>query len=350
MLNYQQLKKIEVKNLSRQDLGSSLKFDEIIPNLEKVKEYLLFFDNKEGTLSNIEKEPIVNIYNEFIELVKSIEGFAVNVSESHEQTQSKRTAILKKIHALHKTSNEKILSLVTYLKLNDTEILETIKSAQNKIVQIDYQFATKLQNFDSNVSQKISEFNSEFNNLIQKAQKTLSETQQIKNSTENFSVEKLVERYGTIFSEQAGKNRKLAWISLGVFIVSLGLLVVSTFLLFNQFIQELISFGNANVSLEYTLTNIIFRLTLLGVVSVLVKESLKSFNINMHLHNLNQHRQNALLSFETLITNTDSRETRDLIIKEIAQTIYANQDDGYLRTGKKTINSAQIIELIKTLK
>ena len=70
----------------------------------------------------------------------------------------------------------------------------------------------------------------------------------------------------------------------------------------------------------------------------------------MHLHNLNQHRQNALLSFETLITNTDSRETRDLIIKEIAQTIYANQDDGYLRTGKKTINSAQIIELIKTLK
>ena len=60
-----------------------------------------------------------------------------------------------------------------------------------------------------------------------------------------------------------------------MFIVSLGLLVVSTFLLFNQFIQELISFGNANVSLEYTLTNIIFRLTLLGVVSVLVKESLK---------------------------------------------------------------------------
>lgn len=346
MLDYQKLKKIEIKNLGRQDLGSSLKFEEIIPNLEKIKEYLLFFEGKENTLTNIEKEPVVNIYNEFIELVNSIKDFAVNVSESHEQTQSKRTAILKKIHALHKTSNEKILSLVTYLKLNNTEILETIKSTQNKIVQIDNQFTTKLQNFDSNVSQK----NSEFNNIIQKAEKTLSEAQQIKNNTENFSVKKLVERYGDIFSKQSRKNSKLAKWSLSVFIISLFLLGYFTIWLFSPLIKELMNFEDDHIALSYTLTNIIFRLTLLGMASVLVKESLKSFNVNMHLYNLNQHRQNALLSFETLITNTDSRETRDHIIKEIAQTIYANQDDGYLRTGKKTIDTTQIIELIKTLK
>ncbi len=347
MFDYQQLKIIEVKNLGRQDLGSSLQFDEILPNLEKIKAYLSFFEGRENALTNIEKEPIINIYSGFVESVKLIQDFAVSSSESHEQTQERRMAILKKISALHKESNEKALPLITHLKFDDTKIQETITGAQNKLAQIDNQFITKIQNFDNNVQTKISEFDTQ----IQKARETLSEAQQIKAKAENFSVEKLVEKYGTIFSTQAEKNRNIAIASLFAFAVSIIVLISLTFYWFNPLIQKLTSVDNIKITLEYILTNLIFRLTLLGMASMFVKESLKNFNVNMHLYNLNRHRQNALLSFETLISNIkDSHETRDAIIKEIARTIYANQDDGYLRTDRKAINPTQIIELIKILK
>lgn len=346
MFNYNEIRKIEVEHLSRQDLGSPLRFDEIIPNLKKIKEYLLFFEGREGSLTDTEKEPIVAIYREFVESVKLITDFVVNANESQEQSQARRVAILKKIRALHKTLNEKVLPLITHLKFDDTKIQDTITSTQNKLAQIDNQFTTKLQNFDNTVNQKIAELNTR----TQEVQKTLLEAQQIKTSAENFSVERLVERYGVVFSMQAGKNKLLAIISLLAFSVSLGALIWLTYHLFTPLIQGLVNIDNAEVALEYTLTNVVFRLTLLGIAFVFVKESLKNFNVNMHLYNLNSHRQNALLSFETLITNTRSDSTRDFIIQEIARTIYANQDDGYLRTDKKTISPAQIIELIKALK
>jgi hypothetical protein len=338
MANYQQIKEIDIKSLNRQDLGNNLKFEEIIPNLEKIKEYLLFFENKEHFLTNVDIDSINYIYNGFFDSILSIKSFKVNSNESHEQAQIRRNVILEKIHTLHKISNEKILPLLTYLKFDDTRIQENISNIQNKLVQIDNQFNSRLQNFDNNANGKIAEVNTR----IEDASKLITEINQIKNNITNFSVEQLVERYGTIFKTQADKNKKIAIVSLFIFIIFLFTLIQLTVNLFSPFIDRLINVNSNNIT--------IFRLTLLGMCFLFVKESLKNFNINMHLYNLNLHRQNALLSFQTLIVNAQNYETKDYIIKEIAQTIYSNQDDGYLRSDKRMINLSQITELIKILK
>jgi hypothetical protein len=86
-------------------------------------------------------------------------------------------------------------------------------------------------------------------------------------------------------------------------------------------------------------------------MTIVLKESLKNYNVNMHLYNLNLHRQHSLESFDMLVANTTDEATRDLIIKELAQTIYANQEDGYLPSlGKKVISVSQVTELIKALR
>lgn len=346
MLDYQQLKKIEIDNLSRQELGSSLNFNEILPSLKKIQDSLLFFQGRESSLTVVDRKPIINIYNEFEESIRLIQEFTVNQNESHEQTQSRRISIIEKIRTLHEKLNKDVLSLINSLKLDDTKIQDTLTNIQNKLRQIDSQFTAGLENFNNNTESKISEFNKE----IERAKKILSEVEEIKIKTENFSTEKLVERYGSIFSTQADQNKRFAIISLAFFILSLFALITLAFTWFNPLVRELTDINNTRITLEYILTNIIFRLTLLSMGFIVVKESIKNFNANMHLYNLNQHRQNALLSFETLFVNTKNHDTRDLIIQEIARTIYANQDDGYLRTDKKIISPAQIIELIKAMK
>jgi len=70
----------------------------------------------------------------------------------------------------------------------------------------------------------------------------------------------------------------------------------------------------------------------------------------MHLYNLNKHRHNALMSFDTFISIPSSKETRDFLIKEITKTIYSVNKIGYLDEDRKTMNIPQVAELFKTIK
>ncbi|MDP3996099.1 MAG: hypothetical protein Q8P86_00180 [bacterium] len=343
MFDYKKLKEVDIGTLNRQELGVDLNFNAIIPNLERIKSYLLFFEGRENSLDkDIEKPSIVDIFNKLTELINLVKTFSVDPNESHEQTRAKRTNILKKIRALHSLSNEKLLPLITHLKFNDTKIQETILSTQNKLTQIDNQFTSKLENFDNKVKQKISEFDAN----IAKANGAVREANRIKQEAENFTVDKLVAKYGEIFSDQATKNKITAFISLFIFILSLLALLFFTNWLFDHLLELIAENG---FETKYVVVNTIFRLTLIGLASIIVKESLKSFNINMNLYNLNLHRQNSLQSFEILIANTRNSETRDFIIREIAKTIYSNQESGYLQKDKK-INISDMGELIKSVK
>lgn len=75
----------------------------------------------------------------------------------------------------------------------------------------------------------------------------------------------------------------------------------------------------------------------------------------MRLYNLNKHRQNSLESFRTLISNlkdhdSSDREVRSSIIKQIAETIYSHQDDGYVSRDKKQMSISEMTDLVKALR
>lgn len=344
MIEYQKIRDIDINSLHRTDLGAALNFSEIIPSIKKISEGLLFFEGREGNLTNVEKEPMTNVSAEFLVVVNLIQQFQVEQNESHEQTKSRRVAIIKKATALHRALNQSVLPLITHLKFDDTKIQETITNTQNKISQIDKQFTTQIQNFDNNANARIAEFDTK----IQDVKRVLAETEQIKIDARNFSVEKLVEKYGDVFSQQASRNSLFAFISLAIFVISVVGLIFLTYKLFTPLLAEI---SEGDFSNGFIIVNSIFRLTLILIASVFVKESIKSFNANMHLYNLNSHRQNALLSFDTLVKNAkDSKESRDKIIEAVAQTIYANQENGYLSSSKKMMSAAEVIELIKAFR
>ena len=68
------------------------------------------------------------------------------------------------------------------------------------------------------------------------------------------------------------------------------------------------------------------------------------------MYHLNMHRNNSLQSFEILVRNNQLPENRDAMVKEISQTIFAHQDDGYLYQSKKEVSISDIASLIGAIK
>jgi len=348
MPEYDKIHQIDINALARTDLGTGLRFNDTVPSIQKIAESLLFFRNKDSTLTDVEKESILAVSTEFFGIVDLIQKFQVDSAENYEQTKNRRAQIIKRVQALHKLSIQSLLPLITYIKIADTQIDQRLKdiveNTQSKLSQIDKQFTTQIQNFENNANTRIKEVD----NQINAARRELSEVEKIKIEASNFSVEKLVEKYGDVFSKQARKNLYMAIASLIIFVLSVAGLLFFTYKLFTPLLAQI---TEGDFSNGYTIVNSIYRLTLILIASIFVKESIKSFNANMHLYNLNLHRQNALLSFDTLVKNArEHGESRDKIIQEVAQTIYSNQDNGYLSSRKKAINTSEMIELFKTLR
>ncbi len=342
MIDYNGLRKINEEQLKRFDLGATLRFDDAIPSILKIKKLLLSFEGKELELIDNERQPIINIFNRLSEHVRQILEFQSVDDENIEASKRRKEEIIRVIKTLLVESNEKILSLSINLNSNDKQINQVVIDAQNKVIDAN----NKLQGFDNLFNTK----NSEFDKRIAEADKLILEARQTKNDIQNSSIDSVVSKYGTIFEDQASSNRKVAMWSLGIFVLSIIALLAAAYYLFNPILEGIKQIIDPNTRIEYIIVQSVFRVILLGISFVFAKESLKSYNINMHLYNLNRHRQNSLKSFETLISATQTLEIRDHIIKEIAQTIYSNQEDGYLQADKKKISISEIAELIKALR
>lgn len=358
-VNYDSLKLVNKDALSRRDLGDSLNFEFAATQILKIAEELSHFQAYESKLSNVERIPILEVNNDLFLLIRKVIEFQGLPVESLEETIKRRRQLIDDVSKLKKDLNEKILPILVNFRLNDERFRKIIESNQNeqkveniiklneeKLNQIDNILNTKIKNFDIELEQKISLFNKkvlEANSLLQKAAET-------KDQIENITIKKLTEKYGVIFDGQAKKNRNIASVFGGLLILSLFVLLRTAFSFFSLIQEEIKNIQSAETQIEYVVINLIFRLVILGIAFIFVKETLKNFNINMHLYTLNSHRHNAILSFNTLIDNVNHGETKDQIIREISQTIYANQDDGYLHTDKKTMNFSEIIDLIKVIK
>jgi hypothetical protein len=360
-MNFEELKKINITHLERKDLGNNLNFNSITDSIAYLHERLLFFEKKNDSLTRNQRAAISAMINDFLTWCNKIKEFNHAANESLETAQHKKNEIIAQICQIEENFNSQILPLVNDIELHDEKIQQTIERLNNEVRQMDDSLKRKINHFDqefgdriTNADKKITEINDSFNGtrdttnaLIQEARE---KSDNLLKLTQDFSAEKLVSKYGDIFEKQARKNFRVAMVSLAIFTLSIIVGIILIVVLFKPIINELKGLNGEKLRLEYIITNIIFRLSILSIIALYIKESLKNFNVNMHLYNLNRHRQNSLLSFSTFIENTNDPNTRNYLIKEISKTIYSVQQSGYLSETKKGLNLNQITDLVKTIK
>lgn len=356
MSNQDDLKSLDIESLRRKDLGRDLQFDDIIDVVDKIKKGLLYFnDDIRNKLVSNDKREIDELTKQYLHVCTLIKTFKQITNENLSQSLVRKEYISSKLRELNKKYNQDIAPLIVSLEFDKEEISKipqviekTLQEQINKMDEATKNTYKKQKDYEDIFNAKIQQCEETIKGIDSKARSVINEIEDIKQKARDFSTDAVVKKYGSIFKNQSEVNKKIAIISLGFLVISVASLILLTDFLFSP-LMNILLMPNNNISSSYLITSLIYRLTILSVLFIAIKESLKNFNVNMHLYNLNKHRQNALESFDVFKGMPIRSDTKDYLIKEIANTIYSVNRIGYLSDTKKTSDFSQLVELLKLI-
>jgi hypothetical protein len=94
---------------------------------------------------------------------------------------------------------------------------------------------------------------------------------------------------------------------------------------------------------------IVSKVLIFVVIAFVLALSARNFLSHTHNSIVNRHRQNALLTFQTLADSTRSDASKDVVLQHASACIFTPQETGYVRPGKSdgpTIVSSPIVDLV----
>jgi hypothetical protein len=93
------------------------------------------------------------------------------------------------------------------------------------------------------------------------------------------------------------------------------------------------------------------KILIFAVVAYMLILSAKNFLSHQHNAIVNKHRQNALMTFNALVTAGISKESKDIVLMHAAACIFAPQETGYAKGEGGAATSKTLVEMMpKTLK
>lgn len=170
--------------------------------------------------------------------------------------------------------------------------------------------------------------------------------QQIKETTQKATVEK----EAIHFKEEAERHRTAAYAWLGVSAV----IAVITFWFawdnFSFYTQLLMKDDARGAATLTTAQSIQLGLAKLLLFSFLVGGIVWSGRVyRAHRHNyvVNKHRQNALSTFKTFVSSTQDQQTKNAVLLQATQCVFAPQATGYITQENEASGTPQILEIVR---
>lgn len=148
-------------------------------------------------------------------------------------------------------------------------------------------------------------------------------------SQEAFHFQKEAELHG---SEADKWMRRTVWWAVG-----LGLYALLTI-----FMHRLPYIAPQN-SIE-TAQFIVGKVLVFGVIAFMLSLSARSYLSHRHNEIISRHRQNALMTYRSLVEAGATQEARDIILQQAAAAIYGAQDTGYVKSAESS--KTTVTELI----
>lgn len=105
--------------------------------------------------------------------------------------------------------------------------------------------------------------------------------------------------------------------------------------------------ASANASFYSSIHFIVPRLTILLVLGFALVWSSRNYSAAKHNEVVNRHRQNALNSFETFVKSTHDAETKNAVLLQATQSIFAPQDTAFSRNDVPAGPATQIVEIVR---
>lgn len=170
----------------------------------------------------------------------------------------------------------------------------------------------------------------------------VSKAEGILKNAKQISAEKAVKPYSKYFDETATNLNKTSFIWLGL---TVGFAILTTIWAFIS-IRYFVSSANDTLLIIQQLS---FKFLITGLLISAILWCGKQYKISRHLCMINKHKADALNTFEAFLEASNDIATRDAVLMQTTQTIFAQEASGYL-DGKSDNQFDQYLKAINSMK
>ena len=149
-------------------------------------------------------------------------------------------------------------------------------------------------------------------------------------------------KYAVIFKDEADAHKKKArsWLIATVCLAGFTLILgVKSFSYYIEVIKDM----NTAQSIQIGLA----KLVILAVLYFGIVWSGRIYKAQQHNCVVNQHRHNALATFEIFVNSTEDKETKNAVLVQTTKAIFSPQHSGFSAQEKELSASPQILEIIR---
>lgn len=309
----QRLVDFNCANLSRKDdIGSELAFDEIIPVAKDAIELLRVFDQQDVMeLPAPIFNPLKSYVDQFTAAINQVGRFTTTMHNAGQE----RSNILSYFVALRDGMYRDLLSTVSWLKLRKSD----------------------LRTLDERANSTLKEFRDDLRDAKEKIVAAQKEAIEIVANVKETAGLSALAIQAQVFEEEAGDHNAAAKVWAWSAMASMVLLVGYAYISYAYF---KIPKDDASLAAQ-----LIFSKALIGGVLVyaLVLSS-RNFMFNKHNAVINKHRHNSLVVSQTLIGAANAPDNREALLVQAAAAIFAPQDTGFAKTSADN-SSIKLIEV-----
>ncbi len=165
------------------------------------------------------------------------------------------------------------------------------------------------------------------------------ESRHVLDATRNAAAEVGVSQHSRHFAEAADEHAQAARMWLLATVIA----AIVTFAM---------AVGNLFLSRQAQPVMVQFIIAKVITLSVLVSATVwcgRMYRAQRHNTVVNQHRRNALSSFEAFAESTSDPATKDAVLRQATQSIFSPQPSGYIASEAEQSGTPQLIELVRNI-
>ena len=149
-----------------------------------------------------------------------------------------------------------------------------------------------------------------------------------------------VSQHAAIFGDAARQHRRrsFAWLAVSA------LLALATLLLAWQMAGQIEDRG-----LSDTIQFVAARIMLFGVLSYALVSAVRTYRAEAHNRVVNAHRHHALSTFETFTAASSDYATRNAVLMQATQCIFAHRPSGFGQREDDSVPQSQVLELTRSV-
>ena len=308
-------------------LGKEWDFSGLVPSLKAIFDLL-----RQLASSDLEHLPrdrfrsLTPITQEFSRILEEVQNFSSVPSNDNPDPQETRKKLLSRAESAEKQVFDSISPLVAYLaaRRNDrsdlTEVRQKTIDELNSLIQTAKERAAAVSSAGEQV---------------------LKEATGIRDTLRSASADVGVSEHSDLFRSEADGHKKSSrfWLRMTAWLAgaALSLSVVGV-------VHSLCT----SVPFPESVPGIVSKLALLAVVYYAVIWSGRTYRSERHNTVINQHRHNALRTFETFVAASGDDATRNAVLLRATESIFAHQPSGFSDKSQEPGNPT-IFEVFRNL-